>query len=155
MRIYVKGKPKKVDLALIRAAARWFGHRLLGPKLAAKITIHLIFDEKAIKERGIRGECVWRDRPKNPRKFTMLLDPNCGTRYMLMTLAHEMTHVKQYARNELYEPVIDGPMYWYGELIGQEVHYYEKPWEIEAHGRETLYHLWCDLPQTAAKRKRK
>lgn len=154
MRIIVKGKPKKVELAGLKAAAHWFADRLLGPRLAANITIHMIFDEETIKRRGIRGECIWRDRPRNPREFNILLDPSCGDRYMLMTLAHEMTHVKQYARNELYEPVIDGPMYWHGELVGDDVHYYEKPWEIEAHGRETLYHIWNEQPQRAAKRKR-
>jgi hypothetical protein len=71
------------------------------------------------------------------------MDAHAARKTMLLTLAHEMTHVKQFARRELIEIKADVLFKWYGEVFGDEVHYYETPWEIEAHGREIgLYYLW-------------
>lgn len=54
-------------------------------------------------------------------------------RTMLMTLAHEMVHVKQYELGELTQDSEEGMDYW------------DKPSEIEAMGRETgLFVRWCE-----------
>ena len=46
------------------------------------------------------------------------------------TVAHEMVHVKQYARAELTEGT------WQGKLINPNQSYWDRGYEIEAHGRE-------------------
>lgn len=54
-------------------------------------------------------------------------------RDMLCTLAHELVHVKQYELGELSQ--------------GSESHinYWDRPSEIEAHGREVgLFIQWCE-----------
>jgi len=57
-------------------------------------------------------------------------------RTMLTTLAHELIHVKQYARGELTQDNEAGIDYW------------DRPSEIEAHGRETgLFIRWCEKEQ--------
>jgi hypothetical protein len=60
----------------------------------------------------------------------------------LETVAHEMVHVKQYARRELH------PVYnmWCGKTYNPEkVSYWDLPWEIEAHGREVgLFIRWTE-----------
>ena len=54
-------------------------------------------------------------------------------RTMLTTLAHELIHVKQYARGELTQDNEAGIDYW------------DRPSEVEAHGRETgLFIRWCE-----------
>jgi hypothetical protein len=53
-------------------------------------------------------------------------------REMLTTLAHEMVHVKQYVKGEMPEILSDGD-------------YWDRPHEIEAHGRETgLFIRWVE-----------
>ena len=61
---------------------------------------------------------------------------------LLETLAHEMVHVKQYARREL-KPRVDC---WMGKTYNpKKVSYWDLPWEIEAHGRETgLFVRYCE-----------
>ena len=59
-------------------------------------------------------------------------------RTMLMTLAHEMVHVKQYELGELAQ--------------GSETHidYWDRPSEIEAHGREVgLFVRWAEKERLA------
>lgn len=55
---------------------------------------------------------------------------------MMMTLAHEMVHVKQFAMGELEENM----NVWKGKRFSGKTDYWDTPWEIEAHGRE--YGLW-------------
>ena len=53
-------------------------------------------------------------------------------RDMLTTLAHELVHVKQYVYNEMPESITEGD-------------YWDRPHEIEAHGRETgLFIRWAE-----------
>jgi len=59
---------------------------------------------------------------------------------MLITLAHEMVHVKQYARGELKQ-LVRQPLYrWKKEYLPLDTPYLEQPWEKEAYAlEETLY----------------
>jgi hypothetical protein len=61
------------------------------------------------------------------------------------TIAHEMVHIKQLATNQLYE-VSPKKFMWNGKIWKPEEYeddYYDRPWEIEAHGREKgLYQRW-------------
>lgn len=83
------------------------------------------------------GYCLPVDNGKNPRTFDIELNRSLKLRPLLETIAHEMVHVKQYARNELIENAGAGKHLWKGAWIGSDVDYYDLPWEIEAHGRET------------------
>ena len=54
-------------------------------------------------------------------------------REMLITLAHELVHIKQYVKGSLTQTSDIGIDYW------------DRPSEIEAHGRETgLFIRWCE-----------
>lgn len=54
-------------------------------------------------------------------------------RDMLTTLAHEMVHVKQYVKGELTQ------------TNEQDIPYWDRPSEIEAHGREIgLFITWAE-----------
>ncbi len=67
------------------------------------------------------------------REFEVELKRTLGMRDMLTTLAHEMVHVKQYVLGEL------------DQGSESEYDYWDKPSEIEAHGRETgLFIRWCE-----------
>ena len=91
------------------------------------------------KPQGAMGYCLETD---NNRTFEIELDKTQSMRNLLETLAHEMVHVKQYARREL-NPKIDC---WMGKTYNpKKVSYWDLPWEIEAHGRETgLFVRYCE-----------
>ena len=69
---------------------------------------------------------------------------------VLKTLAHELVHVKQYIRGELSWR--DAGLLWKGVNHNPKnlLHYYELPYEVEAHGREYgllvgFLLVWTDL----------
>ena len=76
------------------------------------------------------------DSGKNPRHFAIELSKTQRLRALLETVAHEMVHVKQYARNELKENAGVGKHLWKGDWVSDTLDYYDLPWEVEAHGRE-------------------
>lgn len=75
------------------------------------------------------------------REFELEIHKRLPLRKLLTTVAHEMVHVKQYARREL-----TGDDVWQGKTINpKKVDYWDKPWEIEAHGRECgLFVRWAE-----------
>lgn len=77
------------------------------------------------------------------REFEIEANRNLTLRKLLETIAHEMVHVKQYARRELH-PVNNT---WCGKTVNpKKTSYWDLPWEIEAHGRELgLFVRWCEL----------
>jgi len=88
---------------------------------------------------GAMGYCLELD---DNRTFEIEADRKLRLRKLLETIAHEMVHVKQYARRELH-PVHDT---WCGKTYNPEkVSYWDLPWEIEAHGREVgLFVRWAE-----------
>ena len=73
-------------------------------------------------------------RPDRPRTFDIEIRKGMPLRKTLETLAHEMVHVKQYARGELYESSMKGMHRWHGKWIEKDPDYWDCPWEGEAMG---------------------
>ena len=94
---------------------------------------------KLASPKGAMGYCLETD---NNRTFEIEIDRKLPLRKLMETLAHEMVHVKQYARRE-FHPVHDK---WMGKTINpKKVSYWDLPWEIEAHGREVgLFVRWAE-----------
>ena len=94
---------------------------------------------KLTSPKGAMGYCLELD---DNRTFEIEVDRNMRLRKLLETIAHEMVHVKQYARRELH-PVHET---WCGKTYNpKKVSYWDLPWEIEAHGREVgLFVRWCE-----------
>lgn len=102
----------------------------------------LNIDVKLTKLKGdANGYCL-RD---SPRDFSIEVDHTQGLRTMLETVAHEMVHVKQYARNEMTDWIIEDKFYkWKGDFVPESTNYWDLPWEIEANGREVgLFVRWA------------
>jgi hypothetical protein len=94
--------------------------------------------------KGAMGYCLETD---NNRTFEIEVDRTLSYRKMLETVAHEMVHVKQYARRELH-PVHNT---WCGKTYNPaKTSYWDLPWEIEAHGREVgLFVRWAEKERLA------
>ena len=99
----------------------------------------LDIEVKLCKPTGALGYCLELD---DHRQFEIEIDKTQPLRRLLETVAHEMVHVKQYARRELH-PSKEA---WLGKTINpKKVSYWDLPWEIEAHGREVgLFVRYCE-----------
>jgi Zn-dependent peptidase ImmA (M78 family) len=68
----------------------------------------------------------------SPRSFLIEINKSDDNETKLISMAHELVHVKQYARNELNEEM----SYWRGNYVNSdEIPYDQQPWEIEAETR--------------------
>ncbi len=150
MRISVEGFTKKQTEELYEAT-EIFANALMDPRMVK----NLIIDIERNRKLDVMGEVANEDDTKNPRWFTITLRGAQDDDDLVKTLAHEMVHVKQYAKNELSKQmrVTRGLGFrlatkWQGEFWkpkSKEDPYWDSPWEIEAYGREVgLYHKWVN-----------
>lgn len=141
MFIRVSGVSTKALANELECAAKFFADILMDPRMVRNLTL----DIEVSKNLDVDGECVDEDNTRNPRWFTINLKQQ-KTLEMVKTLAHEMVHVKQHAKNELqggHFVATRGGLKmrskWMGELWSpkrKEHNYFDSPWEIEAYGRE-------------------
>lgn len=138
MNITVTGATKSQE-TLIKSLTKFTINKLMPRMKNLDITVE-------IKKSDAFGYCMAEDgeRADRPREFTVTLARGLKLRDLLTTLAHELVHVKQYARGELYQSMRTAKMRWNGQWVG-DMDYYDEPWEIEAHGREEgLFVRWCE-----------
>ena len=88
------------------------------------ITVNLV----DIKSDAI-GYCCELD---DNRTFEIEVDKKLGVLAMASTLAHELVHVKQYARREMNG--VD--LAWKKQPVPADTPYMELPWEVEAYAME-------------------
>ena len=157
MQLTVKGFNKKIA-AEIKEAAPFFASILMDPRMVR----NLIIDVERTAKSDVQGECIDEDGVRNPRWFTINLRAGKDDEDPIQTLAHEMVHVKQHAKNELQGGIMvptKGGLAmsskWMGELWKpgrKEDAYFDAPWEIEAYGREVgLYQRWVQHYNEKAK----
>ena len=96
---------------------------------------------------GVYGYCLSNEdfTTDRPRTFEIEIERSLRLRRLLETVAHEMVHVKQYARGELYQGVRIAKHRWQGKWVSNSLDYWDQPWEVEAHGREAgLFIRWAE-----------
>jgi hypothetical protein len=72
-----------------------------------------------------------------PKHLVMVLDSSLDMERLVLTMAHEMVHAKQYARGQLKNiPQRLQTKYWMGKKVNKR--YHEQPWELEAFGKERV-----------------
>ena len=97
-------------------------------KLARMSSLYIYIVLK--KLRGVDGYCSMEDDTR--RMFTIEIHKNLKLRQLIMTLIHEMVHVKQFARNEMDDFRVNGRYRWKSGSVPRNVTYYDMPWEKEA-----------------------
>ena len=136
-----------LPLAVVRSAVKWYADKLMGKRLARNITCRFEFIQDYESDSGTTATCIWEDDNVRPREFLIELDASLDPATILQNLAHEMVHVKQWARGELKDVLREYSLCkWKGTVIDTDkIDYYDSPWEIEAFGREYgLYVRWRD-----------
>ena len=76
------------------------------------------------------GYCLMAD---SNRDFELEIDKNLNIKDLVMTLCHEMVHVKQYVRREMDDWNGLAVARWKNKTVMPGTNYYELPWEKEAY----------------------
>lgn len=125
-------KQKRAD---IESLSRFVAHKLM-PRMAPKLSVDFCFVTNLFKREGVFGDVAYYENYGAPRDFVIRLDPSIDEIDLLKTAAHEMVHVKQIARGELKELARSPYFRFHRNYFHKSTDYFDKPWEIEAHGRE-------------------
>lgn len=129
----IKGERRKC----IKAAAEWLVDRLIHPRSARNLYIDIQFAN--LNKTNSLGYCQWLDNNIRPKDFEILIHDGLGKKDTLLTLCHELFHVKQYVKHdlaELYRP--SHRFYWKGEYLPKTISYNDMPWEREAFDNQFL-----------------
>ena len=148
MILNIKGSNKDYR-KLIESAAQYYAEKLVGKRLLKTIKITIDLKRGMLKKDDVEGTCIWddwEDLRKTPRDFTIELDSGVNIRNLLINLAHEMVHMKQWVKGDMYEysnPHIVRFMKKKYDMSNTD--YWDFPWEIEAYGRQLgLFIRWCE-----------
>lgn len=148
MQLKVIGENPHINNAEVKYAANWMAALIMSPQLRKNLKITISF----VKQDGVLGTTetsygVYEEQyNKPPRKFLVRIDPRERRASALKILAHELVHVKQFARNELRDTGHADYTKWNKQIYDQgKVEYWDLPWEIEAYGREYgMYRRYID-----------
>jgi hypothetical protein len=150
MNITITGTPANVGHDETISAIDYYATKLISKKLRSGLDIHIHFDYK-LQGQGLCGLCEWMDQNHRPKEFRLTIKANMTKRKTLITLAHEMVHVKQYACGTMKELLTNAGLSkrmvrWQDKYVDtHKINYWDQPWEIEAHGRELgLYVRYLD-----------
>jgi hypothetical protein len=133
MKLSIVGCPDKKNFRpYIKRAAIFYAQELLTPKMLENVYLRIKFNPK-IDAYGY-AEILEYNESRKAREFEIEIHPGIGAAEIFKTLAHEMTHIKQFAYNETNENLTR----WKGLRVDPDnLEYWVQPWEIEAHGMES------------------
>lgn len=127
-------KKHKITAEEVEYCANWFAEKLMHGNLVKNLTINFSFiDQYAYKGMAEHYED---ENHRRPRTFNINIRANMKRADILKTIAHEMVHVKQYAKGELSMYVFGKHHRWLDGEVPTSTSYWDHPWEIEAYGRE-------------------
>lgn len=148
MLLEINGSTKNVR-KLVEIAAWNYAERLMGKRLMKTLFIKIDLHRTLLSKDGMEGSCIWDewdDLKKTPRDFHIELDSTINIREILINLAHEMVHVKQWVKGEMYEYANPNEVRWMKKKYDMnDMDYYDYPWEIDAFGRQLgLFVRMCE-----------
>ena len=136
---------------LLEDSAEFYGKTLMRKDLCKNIDLDIFLYknmDRSYETENILGWCgILDDNMTRPREFQIDLCTRQGTTRMLLTLAHEMVHLSQFAQSRL-KHFDDGTtmwnrpgkpphrIEWLHRAKSEKFNYKELPWEDEAFSRE-------------------
>jgi hypothetical protein len=148
MRVTIKGRPKHVSTRIAKEALEFFASLLMSSRLVKSLSVEVRFVKDMTKsELGRKYGADASDwaimdykdyEGHAPKKFVFEISREIRTEQKLLEcLAHEMVHVKQYARKEFDYTRHTDVKRWKGNLYNiKKTTYWFWPWEVEAYGKE-------------------
>ena len=127
--------------SILKKTAIQYAYMLMSPKLVNQLELKIPVSKKL--QDNASGYCCPEEFFIRPKVFEIELKKTYINR-MLLTLAHEMVHLKQFATNELRAKYIKGECItkWQGKVCDID-NYEDQPWEKEAYFLEEV--LFCNL----------
>ena len=129
---------------VVRDAVHFFADRLF-EKLTDYSSLHLEISLDDRDPDGTLGETVTYDFDdvETPEFIDIVLANDLSDKEFMVTLAHEMVHVKQLAMGELIVCPDSLDLSWYKKPRNKKSSYWDTPWEKEAEEKEyNLYAEW-------------
>ena len=147
MRLSIVNKPKKISFKLIREAVDFYAGILLSSQLKKYVSIDLVFVN--LQKQNLFASTAISDEEENysrPREFVIEIDSSLSKRGILQGLAHELAHVKQYAKGEMKDYVkMPSKVRWRDYIYecdqDDNFDYWSSPWEVEAYGYEKCLYV--------------
>jgi len=138
MAISIESTGPKKERELIESLAYYCVTHMMPRKKNLEVDIKQIRDLET--KEGDLASCIDTD---NLNTFEIKIDKSMSLRKKLLSVAHEMVHVKQFTRKELEHTTSVHKQVWKGKTWNTKKKYYDLPWEIEAYGRELgLFNRW-------------
>lgn len=126
----LKGVKNHKNRLLYRKAIEFYLRELSIHRLS--LTLNFKFHDFSGKK-DYYGFCWSEEAEANPRTFWIEINRKLPVRKQLSTIAHELVHVRQFARNELYD-VSSSIIRWKKEEFDtNNIDYADYPWEHQAH----------------------
>ena len=129
MEINISGR-KSATKSLLAAGSKFLAKELKLENSTYRLDI--LTEPGMSKNEGMRGVV----HKVGPRYLVMIIDSKLDYERLLVTLSHEMVHVKQYAKGQVKSSPSCKTRYWMGKKVRKD--YYEQPWEIEAYSKERV-----------------
>ncbi len=142
--ISIKGHPKRVSKAKVKKATLFFADKIMYPRLHETLIVDVIFSRKNLEADEWANCIAYPEDSQRPKVFDINVDPGLSEKKTLIIIAHEMNHVRQLAKAQLYEYERKKLCRWKDDFIDiDKVWYWFLPWEIESYGIEHgLHHLF-------------
>ena len=140
MLITVEGyrRHNKKLFCLLGCATEFYADKLLGKRMAKNILVEIKLTRELNKKEHVYGYChITDDNLNRPREFEIELDTSMKYSFdqVLIWLAHEMVHLKQFVRGELFD-YASGSVQWKSRTYAR-ARYKDQPWEKEAYRLES------------------
>lgn len=132
MKISIKGNTEALTKKEMKYLLDFFAGILLGKRLSPNVELKVYVSDTL--PTNLWGLCLPTDDDRKlPREFEIFLSSTISRKKSIKTLAHEMVHIKQFARGE-FKVYDKGKYKWMGkQLFMTEQQYRKMPWEVEAH----------------------
>lgn len=123
---------------IMKIATHFYASRLMSDRLCESLELDVNIVKGFYTKTKVLGEAFPKDTIDgrvSTKQFVINLEWNKLGKRILQCLAHEMVHVKQYAKGELKFHERRNIVTFQREQYLDD-NYWESPWEIEAYGRE-------------------
>ena len=146
MEIDIQGIRSRKISKLIARAIEFYCSKLMFKRTVNTLDVRVEVKKKL--DNNVLGLCYFDGYSDGVREFVLELKKNVLLEDLLITIAHECVHIKQFAKRELKDGrVIANSSIWKGSEISElKVDYEDLPWEKEAMDNEFI--LYTDFIQS-------
>lgn len=136
MHISVRGARDRKYTKIVKQAIAHFATHLFGSRMLNNLSFTILFQDD-LTAGGFCGPSPIADLSR-PRDFEIEVSTKGNKLRQITTLAHEMVHAKQFAYGQLRDKLVKREFVttWNGVVYGDDVDYWDHPWEQEAYGLE-------------------